>query len=110
MADKAFSLSEILMQPFGVLNLSVKKTVFNYRLCRAQRYVECAFGILSNKWRIFHRGLNVKKKFCKDTVKACVILHNVVRTRDRECPEEMYMNQPFPNVDRAVCLCNVNCN
>nr|CAH7767049.1 unnamed protein product [Callosobruchus chinensis] len=26
-------------------------------LCRARRYVECSFGILSNKWRIFHRPL-----------------------------------------------------
>lgn len=45
------------------------------------RYVECAFGILSNKWRIFHRALNVSKSFSKNIVKACIVLHNIVRRK-----------------------------
>jgi hypothetical protein len=43
--------------------------------------VECAFGILSNKWRIFQLPLNVRPDFAVDIVKACV-LHNFVRERD----------------------------
>lgn len=58
------------------------KKVLNYRLTRARRYIECTFGILANKWRIFHRPLNVSLAFCEDIVKACVILHNFVRVRD----------------------------
>ena len=57
--DEAFSLSENLMRPYAGHNLSEKQKIFNYRLCRARRYVECAFGILSNKWRILHTALNV---------------------------------------------------
>ena len=53
-----------------------------YRLCRARRYVECAFGILSNKWRIFQRPLNVSPEFAVVIAKACVVLHNFVRERD----------------------------
>lgn len=64
--------------------MSVEQRVFNYRLHRARRYVECAFGILSNKWTIFHRPLNVSKRFSKNIVKACVVLHNIVRSRDVE--------------------------
>ena len=44
--------------------------------------MECAFGILSNKWRIFQRPLNVSPEFAVDIVKACDVLHNFVRERD----------------------------
>lgn len=40
------------------------------------------FGILSNKWRIFHRAINVNMDLAIDIVKCCCILHNYVRTRD----------------------------
>ncbi|CAK1603829.1 unnamed protein product [Parnassius mnemosyne] len=51
-------------------------------MSRARRYFECTFGILSNKWRIFHRPLNVSVELSKTIVKACCILHNFVRERD----------------------------
>ena len=44
--------------------------------------MECAFGILSNKWRIFQRPLNVSPEFAVVIVKVCVVLHNFVRERD----------------------------
>ena len=44
--------------------------------------MECAFGILSNKWRIFQRPLNVSPDFEVVIVKASVVLHNFVRERD----------------------------
>jgi len=56
--DEGFALNRNILRPFGGSNLSVKKRVYNYRLCRGRRYVECAFGILSNKWRIFLLPLN----------------------------------------------------
>lgn len=81
-ADAAFALHKHLMRPYAGTHLTVEKRVFNYRLCRARRYIECAFGILSNKWRIFHRPLNVQPDFATDIVKACIVLHNYVRNRD----------------------------
>jgi hypothetical protein len=48
-----FAKNRNILRPFCACNLSVKKKVYNCHLCRARRYVECAFGILSNKWRIF---------------------------------------------------------
>jgi hypothetical protein len=44
--------------------------------------VECVFGILNNKWRIFQQPLNVSPEFLLDIVKACVVLHNYVRESD----------------------------
>lgn len=80
--DEAYGLSPNLLRPYGGRNLTIQKRIFNSRLTRARRYVECAFGILSNKWRIFHRPLNVNTDFAVDIVKACCVLHNYVRQRD----------------------------
>lgn len=72
--DEAFALHNNLLRPFGGRELHNTKRIFNYRLSRARRFVECAFGILSNKWRIFHRPLNVSTDFATDIVKACCVL------------------------------------
>lgn len=80
--DEAFGLSHNVMRPYAGKNLPIKKRVFNYRLSRARRYIECAFGIMSNKWRIFHRPLNVSEHFAENLIKTCVILHNFVCVRD----------------------------
>lgn len=80
--DEAFGLSEYVQRPYGGKMLSHKKKIFNYRLSRARRYVECTFGIMSNKWRVFHRAMNVNVDFAVDITKACCVLHNFVRVRD----------------------------
>ena len=58
--------------------------------------MECAFGIVCNKWRIFHCAIDVFPDFCDVTIKNCCILHNFVHLRDGfhfqdtlyECPLE----------------------
>jgi len=80
--DEGFVLNRNVLRPFCGSNLSVKKRVYNYRLCRTRRFVECAFGILSNKRRIFQRPLNVSPDIEVVIVKAIVVLHNFVRERD----------------------------
>jgi len=100
---EAFSLSENLMRPYAGHKLSEKQRIFNCRLCLARRYVECVFFIVSNKWRIFRTGLNASKEFSKDIVKACVLLHNLVRNKDGYRSEEIYMTQNWNSVNRAAC-------
>ncbi|CAH1968721.1 unnamed protein product [Acanthoscelides obtectus] len=80
--DEAFSLSEHIMRPYCGKNLTKEKRIFNYRLSRARRYIECCFGILVNKWRIFHKPLNEHIEFAENIIKACCVLHNYVRLRD----------------------------
>ncbi|KAJ8891231.1 hypothetical protein PR048_010746 [Dryococelus australis] len=46
------------------------------------RTVECALGILANKWRMFHMPLNVSTDFAEDIVIVTSVLHNFVRQRD----------------------------
>ena len=80
--DEAFGLSNHIMRPYGRNALTTKKKIFNYKLSRARRYVECSFGILGNKWRIFHRPLNVDISPAEDIVKAACVLHNYVGSKD----------------------------
>jgi hypothetical protein len=80
--DEAFALSDRMQRPYGGNDLTIKQRIYNYRLSRARRYIECTFGILTNKWRIFHRPLNVSIDLAEYIVKTCCVLHNFVRQRD----------------------------
>lgn len=91
--DEGFALHDNLLRPFGGTHLDRKKRIFNYRLTRARRYVECAFGILTNKWRIFHRPLDVKKETAIWIVKACTVLHNFVREKDGFAFESAHLSE-----------------
>lgn len=80
--DEAFGIDVNLMRPFPGRNLTKSTRIFNYRLSSARRFVECTFGILTNKWRIFHRPMNLKLNNTIHVVKAACVLHNYVRERD----------------------------
>ena len=54
LGDEAFPLRCDMVRPFGRNTLTNERCIFNYRLSRARKVVEIAFGILANQWRIFH--------------------------------------------------------
>nr|XP_042909489.1 protein ALP1-like [Parasteatoda tepidariorum] len=99
LGDDAFGLSKNIMCPYVGKQLPHVKKIFNYRLSRARRYIECTFGIKANKWRVFHRALNVNIDFAESIVLACCVLHNYVRRKDGFREEETYYQAPFESVD-----------
>lgn len=101
--DEAFALSDNVLRPYARRNLTQAKRIFNYRLTRARRMVECAFGILANKWRIFHRPIDVYPEFCDSIIKACCVLHNYVRRRDGVCFDDALYECPI----ESLTPCNV---
>ena len=48
LGDEAFPLRCDMMQPFAKNTLTNERCIFNYRLSRARKVVEIAFGILAN--------------------------------------------------------------
>ncbi|KAM4048834.1 uncharacterized protein ACNLHF_011805 [Anomaloglossus baeobatrachus] len=76
LGDEAFQLSQNLLKLYSSRGLTHEKKIFNYRLSRARRMVECAFGILTARWRILTTAINVKIETVDEIIKACVILHN----------------------------------
>ena len=77
--DEAFPLLQNLMRPYPSGNLTREKIIFNYRLSRARRTVENAFGILASRFRCFHRPLMLTTKHVAAVVKAAVVIHNFLR-------------------------------
>lgn len=54
---------------------------FNYRLSRARRVVENAFGILANRFQVLLTTMNHAPPTVRLIVTACMCLHNLMRMR-----------------------------
>ena len=67
------------MKPFGQTNMTVRQRIFNYRISRARMVVENAFGILSTRFRIFRREIEMRPRNAEIVVLASCVLHNFLR-------------------------------
>ncbi|XP_068092062.1 putative nuclease HARBI1 [Hyperolius riggenbachi] len=87
-ADEAFALGEHLVKPYPQRGLDRGKRIFNYRLSRARRVVENAFGILAQRFRIFLTTINLEPSKVQVIVLAACTLHNYLRrqTPHHYCP------------------------
>lgn len=75
--DDIFGLDKNLMKAYNRNSkLSAPEEIFNYRLSRARMSVEMAFGRLANRFRIFHRPIEVELSTTDAIVHACCVLHN----------------------------------
>ena len=79
--DDAFPLRTWLMKPFSRRNLDDPERIFNYRLSRARRIVENAFGILANRFQCLLTTMRQDPKTVGSIVMACCCLHNLMRLR-----------------------------
>lgn len=76
--DEAYPLMRNVLRPYPRSQLDQSKEYFNARLSRARKCVECAFGIMTAKWRILWKPIETGLDLADDIVKAMCILHNVV--------------------------------
>ena len=89
-----------MMKPYPPKNLSLEKSIFNYRLSRMRGIPENAFGILANRWRVFRKPFLLEPEKFKAFTLAVLTLHNWFRNEsdigkvyfsptlvDREDPE-----------------------
>lgn len=80
-ADDAFPLRTWMMKPYSMRGMTHAERVFNYRLSRARRVVENAFGILAHRWRCLLTTLQIRPRKATKVVKATLALHNLLRKR-----------------------------
>lgn len=81
-ADDAFPMGEHLLKPYHLQGISRDERIFNYRLSRARRISENAFGILANRFRIFLHTIELLPANATNIILAAVILHNFLRSRN----------------------------
>lgn len=69
------------MRPYPKRSVAgnIENKIFNYRLSRARQTVECTFGILASRFRVFRKPFKIKVKNVDKVVKAACVLHNYLR-------------------------------
>ena len=81
MVNEAFPLKTYLLRPYtgSQSEGDSENNIFNYRLSRARRVAENAFGILSQKFQIYQRTLQSLPENADNIIFATCILHKYLR-------------------------------
>ena len=78
-ADDAFPLKPFIMKPYSRRCLTPEERIANYRISRARRTVENAFGILANVFRLLHTPILLQPDRATIIIQAMCVLHNFLR-------------------------------
>lgn len=70
-----------MQKPFSLRGMSREERIYNYRLSRARRVVENAFGILSNRFRVLLTTMQHTPSTVRLITTACICLHNLMRIK-----------------------------
>ncbi|XP_049291680.1 putative nuclease HARBI1 [Anopheles funestus] len=98
LGDKAFALKHYMLTPFGGVPVrNSPQRIYNYRLSRARRTVENAFGILSNVYRVLRKPMLLEPTVAEKVVLATVYLHNFSRKRNSS---QLYT--PVGSIDQEI--------
>lgn len=81
------------MKPYSGKNLSDEQKICNYRFSKACRTVESTFGILANKWRIFHTAICILPETANIIATASVCLHNYVLKEEQRSGCKLYSKE-----------------
>ncbi|XP_018360394.1 PREDICTED: uncharacterized protein LOC108759443 [Trachymyrmex cornetzi] len=81
--DEGFPLSMNLMRPYSGRNLNENKKIFNYRLSRARKTIENAFGILVSRWRVL-RSSCMHPNTVDRIILSTVCLHNFLKSFEEQ--------------------------
>lgn len=88
--DEAFQLRQDFLRPFPGKQLSTMRQIFNYRLSRARRCIECAFGLLANRWRVYRSPIYLMPNNVDKVIKATIVLHNYMINEDNVTGKAIY--------------------
>lgn len=80
LGDEAYPLKTYLMRPFPGENLDTATRLFNRRLSKARQVIECTFGIVTSKWRLLLKEIEVEPDFV-DLMVQCILVDPSARNR-----------------------------
>ncbi|CAB4001870.1 Hypothetical predicted protein [Paramuricea clavata] len=100
LADDAFGLKPNLMKPYPNQYLPLDERIFNYRLSRARRVIENAFGIATTRFRVFRRPIIATEQKVVLITKAVVALHNFLMSLTLSQRSNSYNYCPANYVDQ----------
>ena len=72
------------MKPYSYRSAMGDEKVYNYRLSCARRIVENAFGILSCRFRVLQRTIELEVANAMKVARACLVLHNFLLMRKEQ--------------------------
>lgn len=81
-ADDAFAMKPYILKPYPHRDQPAPNRIFNYRISRARRMVENAFGIVANKFRVLRKPFHLQPNVVTDVVLAICALHNFLISED----------------------------
>jgi hypothetical protein len=87
-ADEAYALSEQMITPYSGNGLPQDKDAFNFLLSSLRINIECAFGMLVQRWGVLWRKLRVSLPHCCLVVFTCILLHNYCIDTKQVLPDE----------------------
>lgn len=76
--DGAYPLMENSMKPFRGRNLSQSEKKFNKNLSNSRVDVECAFGIMCRKWKIYYTAIQCEPCTVKIIAQCTCLLQNII--------------------------------
>lgn len=82
--DDAFALTTNMMKPYPHRHMDKSKHIFNYRLSRARRVVENAFGILASRFRVFLTTIKLSPQRVTYLILASCCLHNFMVENNKQ--------------------------
>ena len=93
------------MKPYPEGTGDPREIVFNRKLSSGRVKVECAFGVLKNRWRILMKRFDSAISFAVCNAAACAVLHNICITsgdewEDEEDEDDCGPGDQAPNVIR----------
>lgn len=95
LGDDGYPLKSYLMKPYSKRNLSREEEIFNYRLSRCRRTVECSFGIMAAKWRLLNKPIECYPDKVDLIVKCICLLHNIIIDREDTYQSDILQSELF---------------
>lgn len=100
--DKSFPLRNNLLRPFALRALPYDEKIFNYRLARARRVFDNAFGILTTRFQCFQRPIALDPNRIDSILLAACTLHNFLLRNLRDYVD--LLNLDYEDTDNGTII------